>query len=428
MDVYATDVESHRFLLKLERGTQADVEVEATLPANSNEVWKTLTFNYSNTTGRYDRITVFIDNGELIPGTYLIDNIDDGSTAVDPGGVDVEYTNLVWSDEFDSKSGSREVIDATNWFHQTQLPAGGNWYNGEVQHYTDRIDNSFVEDGFLNIVAKREQFTDQGETKSFTSARLNSKFAFTYGRVDVRAKLPEGEGTWPAIWTLGKDINEDGGYWDDQFGTVNWPACGEIDIMEHGLGETNQVSSALHSPCEGCFGNTRNVKKKFISDVSADFHIYSLNWSPDKIIFLIDDVPFYTYAPEVKDADTWPFDKDHYLLLNVAMGGIAGAVAPSFQESPMIIDYVRVYQKATASLEDNKAVDFQLFPNPAQELVTIKSQRPIDSIQMYNLVGSEITIALSQENSFPVNQLSTGLYLLKITSGDTVITKRLLVD
>ena len=113
---------------------------------------------------------------------------------------------------------------------------GVGWANGEEQHYTNRIDNSYVDGSwFLNIVAKKETFTDQNLTKNYTSARLNSKFAFTYCRVDVRAKLPLELGTWQAIWMLGKNINENGGYWDQVFGTTNWPACGEVDIMEHGI-------------------------------------------------------------------------------------------------------------------------------------------------------------------------------------------------
>jgi beta-glucanase (GH16 family) len=121
--------------------------------------------------------------------------------------VDVVYSDLVWSDEFD-KNGS---VDANNWFHQTQLPVGGSWFNNEVQHYTDRIENSSVNSGFLKIVAIKENYTNQGVTKAYTSARLNSKFSFKYGRVDVRAKIPVDQGTWPAIWMLGKNTNEDGG-------------------------------------------------------------------------------------------------------------------------------------------------------------------------------------------------------------------------
>jgi len=259
--------------------------------------------------------------------------------------VDVVYKDLVWSDEFTTNG----PVNATNWFHQTQLPAGGSWFNGELQHYTNRIDNSNVDNGSLKIVAKKEQFTDQGQTKSYTSARLNSKFAFLYGRVDIRAKIPKDAGTWPALWMLGKNVNEDGGFFDADYGTTNWPACGEIDILEHGITRSqpdNYIQSALHTPSS--FGNTVNVGGVVVGDnIANNYHIYSMNWSPNQISFLVDNVVFYTYNPAVKNSSTWPFDKEQYLLLNIAMGGVAGPIDPGFTQTAMDIDYVRVYQNTT---------------------------------------------------------------------------------
>ena len=258
--------------------------------------------------------------------------------------IDVVYNNLVWSDEFNTNG----VLDSNKWFHQTQLPAGGSWFNNEVQHYTNRLTNSFVDAGALNIVAKRENFTDQNVTKQFTSARLNSKFAFKYGRVDIRAKAPNGQGTWPALWLLGKNVNEDGGFFDSNFGTMSWPACGEIDIMEHGIfpGQpVNYIGAAIHTPSSS--GNTVNKGGIQASDIAQNYHIYSMNWSPNQITFLLDNVVFYTYNPAIKNASTWPFDADQYLLLNIAMGGFAGTIPASFNQTSMIIDYVRVYQNTT---------------------------------------------------------------------------------
>lgn len=262
--------------------------------------------------------------------------------------VDVVYNDLVWSDEFETNG----VINPTKWHHQTQLPNGNNWYNGEVQHYTNRITNSFVENGSLKIRAIKETFFDQGVTKQYTSARLNSKFAFLYGRVDIRAKIPTEQGTWPALWLLGKNINEPGGFFQPEFGTTNWPACGEIDIMEHGITQsqpTGYIQSAIHSPSS--FGNTVNHGGIIASNLGSDFHVYSMNWSPFEITFLLDGVAFYTYNPAVKDANTWPFDAEQYLLLNIAMGGVAGAIPNSFNQATMEIDYVRVYQNTTVDTE-----------------------------------------------------------------------------
>lgn len=258
--------------------------------------------------------------------------------------VDVVYNDLVWSDEFDT-NGS---VNNNNWHHQTQLPAGGSWFNGEVQHYTDQLTNSSVNNGLLRITAKKEPYTDQGITKQYTSARLNSKFAFLYGRVDIRAKIPTNQGTWPALWLLGKNVNEDGAYFDAQFGTTDWPACGEIDIMEHGITPSqplNYVQSALHTPSS--FGNTTNIGGTIANNLGNDFHIYSMNWSPNQITFLLDGVVFYTYNPTIKTPQNWPFNAEQYLLLNIAMGGIAGTIPSNFTQATMEVDYVRVYQNTT---------------------------------------------------------------------------------
>jgi len=146
---------------------------------------------------------------------------------------------------------------------------------------------------------------------------------------------------------LGKNINEDGGFWDANYGTTGWPACGEIDIMERGIfpsesDPVNFINSALHTPC--CNGGGANGGGIVASDVQNEFHIYSVNWTPDKMTFLLDDEVFYIYNPTVKDANTWPFTQDQYILLNIAMGGIAGDIDPTFTQSTMEIDYVRVYQ------------------------------------------------------------------------------------
>lgn len=262
--------------------------------------------------------------------------------------VDVTYSNLVWSDEFSTNG----AVNATNWHHQTQIPAGGNWHNNEVQHYTNRTANSFVNNGMLNIVAKKETFTDQGYTKQYTSVRLNSKFAFTYGRVDIRAKVPTNQGTWPALWLLGKNINEDGAFFDATHGNTSWPACGEIDIMEHGITPSQPagyVQSAMHTPSS--FGATVNHGGTIANNLGTAFHVYSMNWSPFQITFLLDGVAFYTYNPAVKNASTWPFTADQYLLLNIAMGGVAGTIPSNFTQATMEIDYVRVFQNTTVDTQ-----------------------------------------------------------------------------
>ena len=248
-----------------------------------------------------------------------------------------KFNTLVWSDEFNGTG----PVDSKKWFHQTQLPPGGNWWGGLIQHYTDKEDNSYQKNGYLNLVAKKELYKDQGKTKQYTSARLNSKFAFTYGRVEVKAKLPKGKGTWPAIWLLNKNINEDGAYWDKKgFGEVNWPLCGEIDIIEHWGKNQDYVSSAVHNGSS--YGDhVKNLGGQQIASASDEFHIYGFEWTKDKMVFSVDGIKHFEYEPSVKNSDTWPYDSDYYMILNTA---IEPDIDPDFIQSPMVIDYIRIYQ------------------------------------------------------------------------------------
>lgn len=231
---------------------------------------------------------------------------------------DTDYTNLVWSDEFNVDG----APDSTKWGYD--LGAGG-WGNNEVQTYTNTATNSTVSNGTLKI-----NLIKSGS--DYTSARLKSenKFEFTYGKVEVRAKLPSGGGTWPAIWMLGANY--------DQTGST-WPACGEIDIMEHKGNQPNVIYGTLHypgvSPGGGNSGNTT------ITNATSDFHIYSAIWSPTSVQIFVDGTLFHSVA----NTNSLPFNHDFFLILNVAMGGdFGGTIDPTFTQSNMEIDYVRVYQ------------------------------------------------------------------------------------
>lgn len=359
-----------------------------------------------NGEGNNDQVTAYIDDF-LYNGTLEV--------PVDP--VDPVYDNLVWSDEFDGNG----AIDATKWFHQTLLPNGDSWYNGEIQHYTNREDNASVNGGFLKITAKKESFTDQGVTKEYTSARLNSKFAFTYGRVEVRAKLPTGGGTWPAIWMLGKNINEPGGYWADTYGTVNWPACGEIDIMEHWGDNQNYVQSAMHTPSS--FGGTINKGGQVIPTASTAFHVYELIWTPERMVFSVDGVEHYVYHPDDRNSNTWPFDAEQYLLLNIA---IEADIDPAFTESSMDIDYIRVYQESALSVEEVRKEKVQVFPNPVQNMLRLKVPDHYigKTASVYTITGARVetftlTDSLVEKDWTTYKQ---GIYILKIeaSSGEKV--------
>lgn len=246
------------------------------------------------------------------------------SVAVASGGL-----KLVWSDEFNTDG----APDPSKWSFETGngCPDLCGWGNGEKQYYTNRADNVKVEDGVLKIIAKKENY----EGAEYTSARLKTqgKYEFTYGRVEIRAKLPSGAGTWPAIWTLGANID-----------TVKWPACGEIDIMEHWGYNPGVISSATHTP--SCSGDCEGAKvgETTVSTYADTFHVYTLEWTKDELRFLIDNDFKYAYKPSVKDSSTWPYNNPQFLILNVAMGGSWFNIDPNFTEATMEIDYIKVYQ------------------------------------------------------------------------------------
>ena len=234
---------------------------------------------------------------------------------------DSQFNTEIWSEDFDG-----DALSTDNWNYEIGNGNNG-WGNQESQYYTDEQDNVRVENGNLIITAKRE--AESGF--DFTSARITTKdkFEFTYGRVEVRAKLPAGSGTWPAIWMLGAG-------WPEE----SWPGVGEMDIMEFVGNDPDRISSALHFP--GNSGGNAIVGDTEVSDVTSEFHIYEVEWTAEKITFLMDGVPHL----EFDNDDSTPFQSDFYLLLNIAMGGtLGGDIADDFQESSMEVDYVKVYQE-----------------------------------------------------------------------------------
>jgi beta-glucanase (GH16 family) len=228
---------------------------------------------------------------------------------------------LFWSEEFNYAG----APDPTKWGYDTGTGWNG-WGNAELQYYTSRPENVIVQNGVLKITAKKESY----KGNAYTSARLltKGKFAFQYGRVEVRAKLPAGVGTWPAIWMLGSNIT-----------TVDWPACGEIDIMEHRGSELNKIFGTLHYP--GRSGANADGSTRMISNATTEFHIYSVDWSASEIKIYVDGVLYHT----VVNSEKIPFNHDFFILLNVAIGGhFAGKVDPAFTSASMEVDYVRVYK------------------------------------------------------------------------------------
>jgi beta-glucanase (GH16 family) len=238
---------------------------------------------------------------------------------------------LVWSDEFDYSG----LPDSTKWKYDTEGNKEG-WGNNESQHYTKaRKENAWVENGTLKITAHKESF----EGKEYTSARLNSKADWKYGRIEVRAKLPNGKGSWPAIWMM------PGGW---TFKDGNWPDIGEIDIMEHVGHEVGIVHASAHSKDYQWQKGTQKTATIKVEDVSSKFHTYILEWTPKVMKCYVDDQQYFEYQNEGLGESKWPYDKAFYLILNMAIGGewgnVEGIDNNAFPQS-LEIDFVRVYQK-----------------------------------------------------------------------------------
>ncbi len=240
---------------------------------------------------------------------------------------------LVWQEEFDYTG----APDSTRWGYDLRdgCPNSCGWGNNEAEFYTKDLKNARVENGMLIIEARKESLGG----KAFTSSRLVTKFHgdWKYGRIEVRAKLPRGKGTWPAIWMLSTDWKYGG-----------WPASGEIDIMEHVGFDPGVIHGTLHSEKYNHVKQTQQEGKITILDCQDSFHVYAIDWSENQVNFLVDNKIYYSVKRNPNDDFTgWPFDQRFHLILNIAVGGNWGGmkgVDPDIWPQQMLVDYVRVYQ------------------------------------------------------------------------------------
>ena len=369
--------------------------------------------------------TYTITNTQTIPGTTTITVTSADGTKTKTYSIAFKQSaySLVWSDEFDYAG----AVDANKWFHQTYPPNNGSWFNNEEQHYTNQLSNSSVDNGTLKITAIKESYEDPstGSTKQYTSARLNSKYAFKYGRVEVRAKLPPAQGTWPAIWTLGKNISETGAYWQTQgYGDTSWPFCGEIDIMEQDTNKS-KTSGAFHFP-DTSGNHTYTYDTIDVSDTGNTWHVYAMEWTAESINLMVDDVVFHS----LNNSQNPYFDNEHFILLNIAMGGgLGGTIPTSFTSSIMEIDYVRVYQIQPLALDTLEKSTINLYPNPAQDMLLIAAP-DVDNIhvQAYDLQGKLLLKRKVNNSLIDVSSLNTGVYLFELRLDDTLVVKKVIIN
>ena len=302
-----------------ERNAFIDVEIVADSLKEADEEFKVVLSNAVNAT---------ILNSE---GLGTIRNDDTYVFVPEDGYITPEsYTgyNLTWRDEFNGTT-----LNTADWTHEI---GGHGWGNQELQYYTDRTENSYLSDGNLIIEAKKENHNGSG----YTSARLitQNKQSFAFGRIDIRAILPEGQGIWPALWMLGQN-----------FGSVGWPACGEIDIMELVGHEPSITHGTAHWGPQGQTYSHHKGQSYHLSGgekFSDKYHVFSLLWEANSIKWLVDDNEFYSLTPSDVNGN-YPFNADFFFIFNIAVGGVWPGSPDATTQFPqrMYVDYVRVFQK-----------------------------------------------------------------------------------
>jgi beta-glucanase (GH16 family) len=241
---------------------------------------------------------------------------------------------VVWRDEFDGPAGT--APDPTKWTHAI---GGDGWGNKELQYYTDSTDNAAL-DGSGNLVITAKQETVMGN--AYTSARLTTDglYAHAYGRFEARMRLCAGRGMWPAFWILGDDFDQ-----------VGWPAAGEIDIMEELGNDTTEILGSVHGPAYGNVDVPATKAAPIPAGIDHGFHVYAVEWDPQSVVFLVDDVPYFQITPARRPSYArWVFDHPFFILLNLAVGGQFPGDPDATTTFPqtIAIDYVRVSERRPA--------------------------------------------------------------------------------
>lgn len=325
---------------------------------------------------------------------------------------------LVWSDEFESGS-----LDRDNWTYQlgtgSQYGLNG-WGNNELQYYTEREDNIFIQDNKLHIVAREENH----EGMSYTSARIRSKDKadFRYGRYEIRARLPKGRGLWPAIWMMPTESVYGG-----------WPQSGEIDILELVGHEPDVVHGTVHygSP----WPDNQHTGGRFELDEGTfndDFHTFALEWIPDRIRWFVDDQLFFQVTPNNLSPQPWPFDQYFHFIMNVAVGGNWPGNPDGTTEFPqeMVVDYVRVYKEAEATYTDPpsdmpESLNLQQnHPNPYNPSTSIRYEIPKAghvTLSIFDIAGRLVHTLVDRRmqpgaysETFDAGHLPSGVYIYEL--------------
>ena len=374
--------------------------------------------------GQYHDRQVIVQNNNITVGPFCFNSCDESCDE-----ETINYT-LVWYDNFDNSE-----IDLNKWNFEIGTGNWG-WGNNEAQYYTNSPENAYIDNGILVIQALHENYGGM----SYTSARLTTKNKgdWMQGKLEIRASLPTGIGTWPAIWMLPTDWVYGG-----------WPESGEIDIMEHVGYNPNWIHGTIHTDEYNHMDGTQLGGQIHIDDASSNFHTYSIAWTDEYIKWYVDDVQFYSfYNDNQDDFATWPFNQNFHLIINLAIGGTWGGqqgIDNSALPAQFKIDYVKVYEASQLSSHDRMLPTrhqlYQNFPNPFNPVTTFRYDLAEDglvNITIYDLLGNEINNLVKSNQSFGYKtidwdatdnqgrQISAGVYLYSIEAGNFRQTKKMI--
>jgi beta-glucanase (GH16 family) len=394
---------------KLENnGDAGSVSNTQNYPANAN--WVDVTFDLGSAAGRtFDDFFIMPDQTENIANGITV-YIDDIEFAPDPNPTSTDEVELpgtfqlVWADEFNAAT-----YDNTIWSPQI---SGGGFGNHELQYYTGTANNIFTRDGNLVLKAIKENY----QNHAYTSGKLwsqNLKY-FKYGRVEARFKLPQGRGTWPAIWMMPQNSVYGG-----------WPNSGEIDIMEYVGYDANKIYGTVHRGAgSGSNGDGSNIT---VPNLGDDYHIIRIDWEPGYIKWYLDNQtqPFHTYNNANVGSAQWPFDQNFYVILNFAVGGDWGGaqgVDANIWPQEFLIDYVRVYQKSEGSAVKNTPKSKISIHSPEKNKLEVTSETFPFMLNIYSVSG-EILLTQSITNAktmIDISDLSEGMYLVSVNNGQNL--------
>ena len=375
--------------------------------------------------GQYHDRQISVQNNNMTVGPFCF-----GSCFESCDEENINYT-LVWYDDFDNSE-----IDLNKWNFEIGTGNWG-WGNNEAQYYTNRPENAYIDNGILVIQALHENYGGM----SYTSSRLTTKNKgdWMQGKLEIRASLPTGIGTWPAIWMLPTDWVYGG-----------WPESGEIDIMEHVGYNPNWIHGTIHTDEYNHMDGTQLGGQVHIDNASSNFHNYSIEWTNEYIKWYVDDVQFYSfYNDNQDDFATWPFNQNFHLIINLAIGGTWGGqqgIDNSAFPAQFKIDYVKVYEASQLSSHDRMLPTryqfYQNFPNPFNPVTTFRYDMPEDglvNITIYDLLGNEVNnlVKSNQSSGYKTinwdatdnqgRQISAGVYLYSIEAGNFRQTKKMIL-